>query len=254
MDDVNKEKCGEVAGRAALIIGNECEFWGIQEFVAAARWAKAHGIDTINPKRANGADRWYKKAAQLAEEYRAVTAEGVGYIPFGYVYTLPRCYGMGYIEAQAELMIEMQRTIGALQPDTIGWVMADMEVEMNGRLDCAECFTQLLAPGRDLLFVTSWADPREQNWLGVLNILRNCLNCFLPQAYNDWLESREYAELPQDMCIQTMIDLTQEFGANQQIAIAQAAKAHGQTTIWMWEYQAALRNPALVDELVREML
>jgi hypothetical protein len=233
IDTQNQIHAGRVVGRTVLFIGNECRGWSPADFANAARVARSLGIDTLSPKRLDGTVRWYNTPQQLQDEYRAVTAQGCGYLPFAYCYG-PR-FGLDFVNAECAVLAEMQAALGALQSDGIGFVCADLEAEWNGRVDAAQRFNAAMQ-NKHLLYLTSWANPGSQAWTGVLNILRGCINAYVPQAYSDYLGTVEYQQISQDLCIQTAVDLSQEFGANHPVQIAQQAVNHGQTTLWMWDY------------------
>ncbi len=233
------------AGKVVLFIGTECRTWSLDDFAKAARNARAMGVDTISPKRLDGGIRWYGDVGRLREERAAVLAEGCGYLPFAYCYG-PR-FGEAQIADECALLAEMMAA-------NDGCVCADMEVEWNGRVAEAERFAALMRPVAGQLYLTSWADPQQQDWAGVTRALAPCVNAWVPQQYDNWLAAQE-AQLVAlgETCIQPALDLTSEFGANDPFALAQAATAHGHTTLWLWEYLPALRNPNLTRSLAAAM-
>jgi len=88
----------------------------------------------------------------------------------------------------------------------------------------------------------------------VLNILRGCINCYVPQAYDDQLMTLEEQQIPADLATQTAVDITSEFGTNHPASIASDAKARGQNTIWVWEYLPVLQNKWLASQICGRML
>ncbi|HEX8733186.1 MAG TPA: hypothetical protein VF725_14130 [Ktedonobacterales bacterium] len=241
----NCAKATEVAGKVVLFIGTECRTWSIGDLARAARNARALGVDTISPKRLDGGIPWYGGAARLREERAAVLAEGCGYLPFAY------CYGPRFGEAQ---IADECRLLAEMMEANDGSVCADMEVEWNGRVADAERFCALMRPVDGLLYVTSWSDPRQQDWLGVTRALAPCVNAWVPQQYDNWLFAQEQQLVDVgETCIQPALDLTGEFGANDPFALAQRARTRGHTTLWLWEYQPALRNPNLTRSIAAAM-
>ncbi len=238
-------KASEVAGKVVLFIGTECRTWSIADFANAARNARAMGVDTISPKRLDGGIPWYGEVGRLREERAAVLAEGCGYLPFAYCYG-PR-FGDAQIADECRLLAEMMNT-------NDGSVCADMEVEWNGRVAEAERFAALMRPVAGMLYLTTWSDPYQQDWSGVTRALAPCVNAWVPQQYNNWLAAQE-GQLTAlgETCIQPAFDLTSEFGANDPFALTRQARARGHTTIWLWEYQPALRNPNLTRGITAAM-
>jgi len=230
----NKNNVGRIAGKTVLFIGIECRNWSVEQFAQAAREARALGIDTISPKRLDGTVRWYGTPQHLQEEAKAVNAAGCGYLPFAYCYG-PR-FGLGFVNEECAVLTEMQDAMGALQPDGIGFVCADLEIEYNGQVEAAKRFNAAMQ-NKHLLYLTSWADPQWQSWAGVLNELRGCINCYIPQSYNDQLNNLERIQVPNDLVVQVAVDVSYEFGGgNHPVVIAQQRAALGDTTVWIWDY------------------
>jgi hypothetical protein len=227
-----------LVGHSVLWIGSEAAGWGTAELVAAARQARAWGYDTIAPKRADGSIRWYGTADQLAAERAAVLAEGVGYLPFAYCYG-PK-FGLAQVDAECAVLQEMGTA-------NAGAVMADLEAEWDGQIAAAARFASNMRPWAGVLYLTTWADPAAQDWIGVAQALAPCVNAWVPQRYDDWLAAQP--PLPEQTLIQPGIDLTQEFGANDPATIAA-----GHPTVWVWEYQAAQRNPTLAQAIARRAI
>ncbi len=241
----NCAKATEVAGKVVLFIGTECRTWSIQDFANAARNARAMGVDTISPKRLDGGIRWYGDVSRLREERAAVLAEGCGYLPFAY------CYGPRFGDAQ---IADECRLLAEMMEANDGSVCADMEVEWNGRVAEAERFAALMRPVAGMLYLTSWADPLQQQWAEVTHVLAPCVNAWVPQQYTNWLAAQEASLVALgETCVQPALDLTSEFGANDPFALAQQARTHGHTTLWLWEYQPALRNPNLTRSIAAAM-
>lgn len=237
-----------IAGHSVIFIGNECQFWTVADFVAAARIAQSLGIDTICPKRGNGTERWYGEPAHLAAEYQAVHAIGMGYLPFAYCYG-PR-FGLAFVDQECAILREMQTAIASVEPTHTGFVCADLEAEWNNRPDAAQRFVAAMRDKAGILYLTTWGDPVQQGWSAVISALRECVDAWLPQQYSDWLAAQEGEFAGIDaMIIEPVIDLTSEFGSNHPLIIVQEAMRRGQTTIWLWEYTVALANRQLTQDI-----
>ncbi|HEX9036803.1 MAG TPA: LysM peptidoglycan-binding domain-containing protein [Ktedonobacterales bacterium] len=241
----NCQQATALAGKVVLFIGVECARWSVMDFARAAKAARAMGVDTIAPKRLDGFIPWYATAAHLREERAAVLAEGCGYLPFAY------CYGPRFGPQQ---IVEECKLLAQMMEANDGSVCADMETEWNGRAADAIHFATLMRPVPGFLYVTSWADPYQQNWSGVTRALAPCVNAWVPQQYNNWLAARESQLITLGAsCIQPALDLTTEFGANDPLAIARQARANGHTTIWLWEYQPALARQDYARQIAAVM-
>jgi LysM repeat protein len=154
-------------------------------------------------------------------------------------------YGAKQIPAEADLA---KRTQDAAD----GLVCLDMEVEWNGQVGAAETLAALIG-GHGTLLVSTWADPAQQNWLGVIQALDGVTDIWAPQQYNNWLDAQEGQLLGMKGTIQPTFDLSQEFGANDPLGHARTAMARGQRSISLWELGFAQKDPALVRAIAAVM-
>src|SRR5579884_847185 len=225
--------------RSVLFIGNECLSWTPAQFASAAREAHALGFDAISPKRANGTQKWYRDAATLKAEHQAVLAEHCDYLPFSYCYG-PH-FGIAQINAECDILREMLSVFGA--------ACADMEVEWNGATEGAIQLAGRMHGHSGTLSVTTWADPVQQNWQGVIHNLQSVVDVWVPQQYTVWLASVEgqYGNL--EGKIQPALEINKEFQGNDPTAVLHTAQERHHTTLWMWEYKQATANPTFTKSL-----
>lgn len=232
----------QISGRVVLYINQTDSRTATPDVVAGwARFARSIGADTISPKVGEGNDMWFAYA-DIGRFRAAALAEGCGYLPFWY--------------SLADHDIEEEaRQLGALQAanDNAG-ISIDMEDTWNGQDAKARAYAAALAPAHAAgpIYISTWADPAEQNWDGVIAALSPVVDCFCPQEYSNWLAfaaSTEWHVSPERL--QPQIDLSQgEFGAENAVGIAQAARRAGHQTIWLWEDAAAAKAPALARQIV----
>lgn len=233
------------AGAVVLFIGVECKDWTPEQFGEAARFARSIGCDTIAPKRADGSIKWYGDPGRLAEERAAALAEGCGYLPFLYAYG-PR-FGAQQIEDEAAVLAEM-----AQHNDSI--VCVDMEAEYNGQVQAAATFADAIRRNgiEGQVICSTWADPIQQSWVGVLQALAPVIAAFGPQQYDNWLAAQE-GQFVSGLTLMPELDLSQEFGANDPLAIARQAKSRAHNSVWLWEIGFARSNPDLVRSIAAVM-
>lgn len=74
----------------------------------------------------------------------------------------------------------------------------------------------------------------------------------MPQQYTNYLAScwQQFAQSGA-RCLQPTVDLSQEFGPNDPIAIAKVAYNQGHTALSVWHYGSAVENPDLLDAVFR---
>ena len=243
--DANRAEVAKQCGRTVLWLGNETHGWTQDAWRAAGQFARSVGIDSLCAKVADGGIRWYGSPDQLLRNIRdVVLTTGAGFIPFSYCYG-PK-FGLAQVRDECAILAEMMSVCPIVQ--------ADMEAEYNGQTAAAQLFESLMRPVAGLLSISTWADPVEQQWEGVAHDLAPCVNQWVIQQYTNWLAAQEGQYDPAVFtCIAPGVDLRAEFGADDPVAIARAAKAHGHQTLYIWEYESAKANPALCRELVAVM-
>lgn len=228
----------KVTGQRLLFLGTSTAGWSLAQFQQAAQFAKAHGIDSLLLKVADGANYWYDGIAGYRPIRETIEAEGMGVIPYTY------SYGNKYGALDAEINILKS----FLQED--GVVCADLETEWNGQTAWASHLASQIQ-GHGTFLVSTWADPSLQNWTGVLKALNPCVSAYMPQQYNNYLATfwQEFGASGA-ACLQPTINMTQDFGANDPVAIAKAAHDQGHTAISIWYYETAVANPTLLDQIL----
>lgn len=243
--DDNRATVAKQCGRTVLWVGVETHGWTQAEWRAAGQFARSVGIDSICAKVADGGIRWYGSAQQLLHDIRdVVLTTGAGFIPFSYCYG-PK-FGMSQVHDECAILAEMMSVCPIVQ--------ADMEAEYNGATAAASLFESLMRPVPGLLSVSTWADPVQQQWEGVAHTIAPCVNQWVIQQYTNWLAAQEGQYDPAVFtCIAPGVDLRPEFGADNALAIAEAARAHGHQTLYIWEYESARANPGLVRQIVAAM-
>lgn len=231
-------------GKNVLFIGVECQNWSVADFAKAAANARALGFDTIAPKRADGGIRWYGTPGHLALERQAALSAGCGYLPFMY------CYGPALGSAQLGYEVAVAKEIASVCD---GLVCLDLEIEWDGQVAYAQNFAAALKNFPGDIILSTWADPIQQNWLGVIQALNPVVSAWGPQQYTLWLGLQE-GQLTSDGVpsakIFPEIDMVDMFGgANDPLTIMHEAVNRGHGSVWVWEYLGALSNPNLAKAI-----
>lgn len=234
--------CQDIAnqtGRHLLFLGTGTAEWSPDQFKHAAQFAKAHGIDSLLLKCADGGSWWYGGLAGYLAIRNIILAEGVGVIPYTY------SYGNKFNALDAEISI-LQDLLN--QSGHIACV--DMEAEWNSQVAWAQHFCSKMQGHPGTLLVSTWADPSQQAWTGVLQALNPCVSSYLPQQYNNSLATywQEFAASGA-ACLQPTVTMTQDFGPNDPVNIAKIAHDQGHTAISVWHFDTAAANPSLLDAI-----
>lgn len=226
-------------GKVLLFCGVETNAWGPANFGNVAAFCRAHGIDSILVKVADGGNLWYGGWNTIDAIRNTIVASGVGFVPYAY------CYGNKYNALASEIAIAKEAL------SRYGYYCMDMEAEYDGELGWAHTLASSFASHSGILLCSTWADPALQNWQGVLSILASTFDAFMPQEYTNYLDSTEY-QLAQ-AGIRNMIPtiyLGADMPGNTAYAVAADIHARGHTSISLWYDQFAINNPALVDNVV----
>jgi hypothetical protein len=233
--------CSDVAkvtGEHLLFLGTSSINWSVQQFQQAAQFAKAHGIDSLIVKCADGTYQWYGGLSGYQAIKKAIQAEGVGCIPYTY------SYGNKYnaLDTEIDILISYMQDSGV--------VCMDAETEWNGQVGWAQHMCSRMQGQSGVFLVSTWSDPSLQNWQGVLQALNPCVSAYLPQQYNNSLAGywQEFGASGAS-CLQPTLDMTQDFGSNDPVSIAKAAHDQGHTAISVWYYETAVANPGLLDQI-----
>jgi hypothetical protein len=227
----------KITGQHLLFLGIPTYNWSLAQFQQAAQFARAHGVDNLLVKVADGANEWYGGIGNINAIFDTIRSEGVGMIPYIYSYGNE----FGALDREIDIMLEYLHDSGI--------VCMNAEKEWNGQVAWAQHLCGRIQ-GTGTFLVSTWADPSLQNWQGVIAALAPCTTVFMPQQYNNYLATfwGEFAANGAQW-LQPTVNLTQDFGANDPVSIASHAKNQGHTAISVWYYDTAVANPGLLDAI-----
>jgi hypothetical protein len=223
-------------GALPLFLGVYTQGWSIAQFQQAAQDAKLLGCTSLLIKVADGLNYWYTGIGGWQAVLSTVSAT-LPAIPYMY------CYGNAAgssVSGEAAILAKIMQTVGI--------VTADMETEFNGQVIWAQQLCAALKPISGIFGVTSWADPIQQSWTGVLQALTPCVNFWMPQAYDDFLASLYLGQYSAyGLPVYPVLKLGSEVGPNNLLQNAQNAKS---PIIALWEYQAIAAYAAIIKNIV----
>lgn len=239
---------GELMGPCSLFLGAQTATWSTAQFVQAAQFAKQHGISTLIIKcsevTSTPGDIWYGGMAGVDAIVQAVLAQGVRVLTYQFM------WGNRYGALATEISVAEQflTKYGKHCLDMEGGTWAGA----NGQAWASQMNATLVnAPGK--LFVSCPADPVRNDQSGFLHALSPSINVWMPMAYSNALDGiwqNDYHQINNQACIQPTLDLSQEFGSNDPVAVANHFRSVGCHAMSIWEYQFAVSNPALLDQVV----
>lgn len=233
----------KVGGRV-LFIGTEAYSWTQADFVTAAKNARAIGFDSISPKVADGGIKWYHNAATLHIIRNAVLEQGCGFLPFMY------CYGPKFGDEQIKLEAAVAKEIASICDNA---VVLDLEAEWNGQDAAAQELANQFAGSNIDILLSTWADPVQQNWLGVVRALDPVVTAWGPQEYTSWLAMQEAQFTSLGISpdkIFPALDVADVFAGSDPVAALYNVLSKGHKSIWVWEYQALAANGTVLRTLL----
>ncbi|HEY7414270.1 MAG TPA: hypothetical protein VH593_03690 [Ktedonobacteraceae bacterium] len=215
--------CEEIAntvGQRSLWCGTDTVTWSIAQFVAAAQFARSHGLDTLFLKAGEGYF-WYGGVPGIQAITTAVHAQGVGVV--WYIYS----DGGKALQADITMLQTLIRTFGV--------VCADIEKEWSGEPGWATAVCNAMKPEKGLFLVSTFGNPDQQNLRSVLLDLSPCVDAYMPQQYSTYL-STTWGQFAADgaACLIPTVDLSQEFAPNDPISVTRAAYSEGHKGISFW--------------------
>lgn len=209
-----------------LFLGTETAYWSLDDFAIAANKAIQLGVTHLLVKVADGTHYWYGSIGGYTTVLNIIKKQGIHALPYMY------SYGNTYNAFSIELT--MQQSI--LQ--TVGSLVLDLEVEWNGESIWAVQLVNALRTIQGELFITTWADPIQQNWSNVLQILKERVNYWMPQVYSNYL-ANVYKEQFGNVAIIPIFNLGQDFGENALFTNVVNAK---NSSVGFWHYQEAISS------------
>jgi len=235
---MTREDLIKITGQHLLFLGIPAYSWSIAQFQEAAKFARAHDVQTLFVKTHDGTLPWYQDIGGWHAVRQTILNEGVGAIPYTYSYGNK----LGALDAEIDILIAHMQDSGI--------VCMDAEEEWNGQPSWAQHLCSRVQGQSGVFLVSTWADPSLQNWLGVIRALAPCVDVWMPQQYSNFLATcwTEFGINGVDW-LQPTINLTQDFGPNNPVQIATDAAGQGHTAISVWYCDTAVANPGLLDQV-----
>jgi hypothetical protein len=126
--------------------------------------------------------------------------------------------------------------------NSFGKHCADIEGSFYGNPNnVAETFANLLSGHSGVLSLSTWANPVEHSWGGVLSALDPVVDIWMPQCYDDSLVRATYAEWPKT---------TKPIQPTYHLQNTPYVDAKSFSDFTLWEYQMALTSPTLLTNYV----
>lgn len=243
-----------MVGPVSLFLGVETASWSIQQFIDAAQFSKQHGVTSLFIKvfevgsaAGDSQGLWFGSIGGYDKVVQAIKSVGVQCIVYGFLYGDT----YGNLSTEIATSVQLLKQYGTLCLDWEGQYLSN-----TNSASWATQIAQALSPLPGKLWLSCPANPVENNQLAALQAISPAVNIWMPMIYNDYLASvyqSEFQKVNAQACIQPTIDLSQEFGQNTINTIVYNQLSNGILAISCWEYQFALANTQLLDNIVNLM-
>jgi len=242
-------------GPLSLFLGVQTARWTRQQFLDAAHFGRAHGVSTLFIKvyevgsyagtgPASGVEGvWYGGVDGWDSIYRSLQPI-INVIPYGFLYGR----NMRAELNTARTLLDRYKKL-CLDMEGGYWAGGDSATR-------ARDIARVLGPIRGKLWVSCPADPIRNNQLGFLQAIAPAVDAFMPMAYSNELATtwkHDFERIKPGACIQPTLDLSQEFGGNNVLGVADSFIHNGALAISCWEYGFATSNPGLLNS-IREIM
>lgn len=210
----------------SIFLGIETFSWGLKDFDTAIEFCKEHGIQRIILKIYEITQgEWYQNLGGANVIVDRILSSGIDCLTYGFYYGVDPITEANAINKYTSLF---------------GKHCLDLETDFNNDLPKLQALmTRLNSAGN--LWISTWANPSEQQWSENLNFLVPYAAVFMPQCYSDTLVRNMFNEWPH-----TSVPIEPTF----HIQNTSVQNAMSFSNFSLWEYELGVQSPALVDQFV----
>ena len=213
-----------------LFTGVETFGWSLSVFDTAIQFCKNHKIDGLIVKVYEVTQgEWYMGLGGSSVVVNHIRASGLDCLPYGYYYDVSpteRASIPFFLAKHGKYCLNLEAEWDGNPSDKIGTLATTLEN----------------IPGE--LWVSTWANPAEHDWLDNIRTLDPYVSVWMPEEYNDSLTTKRLSQFP---TVQGKVCPTYKVNSS-------TITRMGQTdTPSLWEYLDALANPAWVDAAIAQM-
>jgi hypothetical protein len=236
---MNETQLRDKLGAVLLFCGVETLWWSPGQWDNVASFCRHHGIDSVLVKVNDGANLWYGGYAGIDSIRSRLLKDGVGVIPYGYLYGNK----FGGLANECGIASECLKRYG--------YYCADMEAEWNNNVSWAKTFASKLKNHPGILLCSTWADPELQGWLPLVDTLSSVFDAWMPQEYTNFLSTTEH--YLRDHGVHNMVPTVyvgHDMPGNTVLSVAQDIHNRGHKSISLWYDGFAINDPVAVDRIV----
>lgn len=213
-----------------LFTGVETFNWTLSDFDALVAFCKAHDIGGVELKVYEITQgEWYNHLGGAPQVVKYLLSKGIDVLPYGYFYGISQ-QELDYVKAWLA---------------TYGKFCMNCETEWDNNPSFAQALRVTLLGHPGQLWVSTWANPVDHQWIQNISIMDSIVNVWQPEEYGDNLIDLRLAQFPQ-----TLGKILPTYSLNPSVTINRMLVDDG---ISIWEYQDALTNSPLLDAYVAHL-
>src|SRR5712691_11237378 len=218
--------------KSYLFLGIYTEHWQPADFDAPIVLCKKFHIDGLLVKvyeKTQGL--WY--SGHFDAIYQRIKAAGLECIPYGFH------YGGAELAAEAHVGLDFLQKYGAY--------CMDAESDFDGHTDWGHDLALIWANHPGQLWISTWANPVDHHWLGIIDALKGEVQTWMPQVYSDDLANRALVQWPKGLPMQPTVGIVGDGDPN---IGASHVKLFGDTDLSIWEYREVAGRESQVEGIM----
>ncbi len=216
--------------KSYLFLGTYTFGWQPADFDAPIALCKKYGIDGLLVKvyeKTQGL--WYGGMSGFDAIHQRITAVGLEAIPYGFHY------------GGIDLLPEADAGLSFIY-------CIDAESAWDGQTKWGQSLADIWANHPGKLWISTWANPADHNWLGIISALSPHVQAWMPQVYSDKLADMAIAQWPKGLPMQPTVGIIGDGDAN---VGALHVKLFGDTDLSIWEYEEAVQHDSDIQAIMR---
>src|SRR6266567_2419296 len=213
--------------KSYLFLGVYTKTWHAGDFDPVIALCKATGITGLLVKVYEYfAGEWY--GGTFPTIYQHITSAGLECIPYGFH------YGNGNgsnLQKEAEVALKFMGKYGQY--------CMDAESDWDGHTAWGQSLASIWKGHPGKLWVSTWANPQDHQWLGIIDALKGEVQAWMPQVYSDKLGDKALAQWPHNLVLQPTVGIVGDGDPNHPERLV---NLFGQGDLSIWEYREAIAH------------
>ncbi len=212
--------------KSYLFLGVYTKTWHAGDFDPVIALCKATGITGLLVKvYEHTQGLWYGGTPGFDVIYKHIIAGGLECVPYGFY------YGGATLQEEAKVALAFMSKYGIY--------CMDAESSFDGQSAWGQQLASLWKGHPGKLWVSTWANVADHNWLGIIDALKGEVAAWMPQVYSDKLADKALAQWPHNLVLQPTVGIMGDGDPNHPERLV---NLFGQGDLSIWEYREAIAH------------